>query len=80
MLLAENNTNYFYFEAFDEPWKEIYGGVETHWGLVSALSVALYRHSTGRADLILTPGFGSSFAVQREQDAQSGSQDSRLPT
>lgn len=21
------------FEAFDEPWKEIYGGVEPHWGI-----------------------------------------------
>ncbi|EAL17237.1 hypothetical protein CNBN0640 [Cryptococcus deneoformans B-3501A] len=28
-----NGTQYFYFEAFDEPWKEIYGGVEPWWGL-----------------------------------------------
>lgn len=28
-----NGTQYFYFEAFDEPWKEIYGGVEPYWGL-----------------------------------------------
>ncbi|KAK4686138.1 hypothetical protein P7C73_g3992, partial [Tremellales sp. Uapishka_1] len=28
-----NGTEYFYFEAFDEPWKEEYGGVEPYWGL-----------------------------------------------
>jgi len=29
-----NQTGYFYFEAFDEVWKDqIYGGVEGHWGL-----------------------------------------------
>ncbi|WWC62957.1 uncharacterized protein I303_105555 [Kwoniella dejecticola CBS 10117] len=28
-----NGTNYFYFEAFDEPWKEQFGGVEPYWGL-----------------------------------------------
>ncbi|KAL7420504.1 hypothetical protein Q5752_004454 [Cryptotrichosporon argae] len=28
-----NGTKYFYFEAFDEPWKSIYGGVEPYWGL-----------------------------------------------
>ncbi|KGB79281.2 glucan 1 [Cryptococcus deuterogattii R265] len=28
-----NGTQYFYFEAFDEPWKDIYGGVEPWWGL-----------------------------------------------
>lgn len=28
-----NGTDYFFFEAFDEPWKEIYGGVEPHWGV-----------------------------------------------
>ncbi len=27
----------FYFEAFDEPWKDaLYGGVEAHWGLFTA--------------------------------------------
>jgi len=32
-----NNTGYFYFEAFDELWKDIlYGGVEAHWGLFNA--------------------------------------------
>ncbi|GAA95577.1 glycoside hydrolase family 17 protein [Mixia osmundae IAM 14324] len=32
-----NNTKSFYFEAFDEPWKELaYGGVESHWGLFDA--------------------------------------------
>jgi len=30
----KNGTGYFYFEAFDELWKDIeYGGVEGHWGL-----------------------------------------------
>lgn len=28
-----NGTHYFYFEAFDEPWKAQYGGVEPFWGL-----------------------------------------------
>ncbi|WVQ73520.1 hypothetical protein IAR50_003092 [Cryptococcus sp. DSM 104548] len=28
-----NGTQYFYFEAFDEPWKAEYGGTEPHWGL-----------------------------------------------
>jgi len=29
-----NGTGYFYFEAFDEEWKDLlYGGVEGHWGL-----------------------------------------------
>ncbi|ORY31807.1 glycoside hydrolase superfamily [Naematelia encephala] len=28
-----NGTNYFFFEAFDEPWKEEYGGVEPFWGV-----------------------------------------------
>lgn len=28
-----NGTEYFYFEGFDQPWKEIYGGVEPYWGL-----------------------------------------------
>jgi len=31
-----NQTRYFYFEVFDEPWKEIYGGVEPYWGLFGA--------------------------------------------
>jgi len=32
-----NGTNYFYFEAFDETWKDQkYGGVEGHWGLFNA--------------------------------------------
>ncbi|UZJ56571.1 hypothetical protein CBS101457_005891 [Exobasidium rhododendri] len=29
-------SSYFYFEAFDEPWKSIYGGVEEHWGLFNS--------------------------------------------
>lgn len=29
-------SSYFYFEAFDEPWKEIYGGVEPYWGLFNS--------------------------------------------
>ncbi|KAI9453333.1 glycoside hydrolase [Russula earlei] len=30
----QNGTGYFYFEAFDEVWKDqMYGGVEGHWGL-----------------------------------------------
>ncbi|CAD6563608.1 MAG: hypothetical protein TREMPRED_000010 [Tremellales sp. Tagirdzhanova-0007] len=28
-----NGTQYFYFEAFDEPWKAEYGGVEPFWGM-----------------------------------------------
>ncbi|KAK9894951.1 glycoside hydrolase family 17 protein [Cystobasidium minutum MCA 4210] len=28
-----NQSAYFYFEPFDEPWKEVYGGVEPYWGL-----------------------------------------------
>jgi len=33
----KNNTGYFYFEAFDELWKDpLYGGVEAHWGLFNA--------------------------------------------
>ncbi|KAG8752023.1 hypothetical protein FRC14_007437 [Serendipita sp. 396] len=28
-----NGTKYFWFEAYDEPWKSMYGGVEQHWGL-----------------------------------------------
>ncbi|KAK8858895.1 hypothetical protein IAR55_003126 [Kwoniella newhampshirensis] len=28
-----NGTEYFYFEAFDEPWKAQFGGVEPYWGL-----------------------------------------------
>ncbi|ODN74156.1 hypothetical protein L202_07608 [Cryptococcus amylolentus CBS 6039] len=28
-----NGTEYFYFEAFDEPWKAEYGGTEPYWGL-----------------------------------------------
>ncbi|KAH9998936.1 glycoside hydrolase superfamily [Russula vinacea] len=33
----KNGTAYFYFEAFDETWKDIqYGGVEGHWGLFNA--------------------------------------------
>ncbi|CAG8593941.1 9810_t:CDS:2 [Acaulospora colombiana] len=28
-----NGTQYFWFEAYDEPWKAMYGGVEQHWGL-----------------------------------------------
>lgn len=26
-------TLYFWFSAFDEPWKAIHGGVEPYWGL-----------------------------------------------
>jgi glucan 1,3-beta-glucosidase len=29
----QNGTKYFWFEAYDEPWKAMYGGVEQHWGL-----------------------------------------------
>jgi exo-beta-1,3-glucanase (GH17 family) len=33
----KNGTGYFYFEAFDEAWKDpIYGGVEAHWGLFNS--------------------------------------------
>lgn len=28
-----NGTAYFFFEPFDEPWKDEYGGVEPFWGL-----------------------------------------------
>ncbi|BGP01034.1 Glycoside hydrolase family 17 protein [Rhodotorula toruloides] len=28
-----NSSYYFYFEPFDEPWKEQFGGVEPYWGL-----------------------------------------------
>ncbi|KAH8082585.1 glycoside hydrolase superfamily [Filobasidium floriforme] len=28
-----NGTHYFFFEAFDEPWKRVFGGVEPHWGV-----------------------------------------------
>ncbi|GAA5895490.1 uncharacterized protein JCM6883_001524 [Sporobolomyces salmoneus] len=30
----QNGSYYFYFEPFDEPWKEQYGGVEPYWGLM----------------------------------------------
>ncbi|KAM0756407.1 glycoside hydrolase [Meredithblackwellia eburnea MCA 4105] len=33
-LANQNGTQYFYFEPFDEPWKEMYGGVEPYWGLL----------------------------------------------
>ncbi|KAN0113594.1 glycoside hydrolase, partial [Russula decolorans] len=34
---TKNDTGYFYFEAFDEEWKDIlYGGVEAHWGLFNS--------------------------------------------
>jgi len=30
----QNNTNYFFFEMFDEPWKDAqFGGVEGYWGI-----------------------------------------------
>ncbi|PWO00414.1 glycoside hydrolase [Tilletiopsis washingtonensis] len=30
-------SSYFFFEAFDEPWKDaLYGGVEAHWGLFTS--------------------------------------------
>jgi exo-beta-1,3-glucanase (GH17 family) len=32
----KNNTGYFYFELFDEPWKNVYGGVEPFWGLFNS--------------------------------------------
>jgi len=33
----QNGTGYFFFEYFDETWKDaIYGGVEAHWGLFNA--------------------------------------------
>lgn len=28
-----SDADYSSFEAFDEPWKIEYGGVEPHWGL-----------------------------------------------
>ncbi|KIM19637.1 glycoside hydrolase family 17 protein [Serendipita vermifera MAFF 305830] len=31
-----NGTKYFWFAAYDEPWKAMYGGVEQHWGLFYA--------------------------------------------
>ena len=32
-----NNTNYFFFEYFDEVWKDVqFGGVEGYWGLFYA--------------------------------------------
>ncbi|KAF8519533.1 glycoside hydrolase family 17 protein [Gautieria morchelliformis] len=32
-----NGTGYFFFEFFDEPWKEVqFGGVEGYWGLFTA--------------------------------------------
>ncbi|KAM0747073.1 glycoside hydrolase [Meredithblackwellia eburnea MCA 4105] len=31
-----NGTEYFYFEAFDEPWKVSFGGVEPFWGLMDS--------------------------------------------
>lgn len=34
---AANFSKYFFFEAFDEPWKDaLYGGVEAHWGLFTS--------------------------------------------
>ncbi len=36
-LAGEENLKYFYFEAFDEPWKKRHEGEKgTHWGLFSA--------------------------------------------
>lgn len=29
-------NKYAFFEAFDETWKSIYGGVEPYWGLFDA--------------------------------------------
>ncbi|GAA5846379.1 hypothetical protein JCM9279_001352 [Rhodotorula babjevae] len=34
-----NQSYYFYFEPFDEPWKERYGGVEPYWGLFDSNKV-----------------------------------------
>jgi len=34
-----NGSYYFYFEPFDEPWKERYGGVEPYWGLFDSNKV-----------------------------------------
>jgi len=32
-----NGTGYFFFEFFDEPWKDVeFGGVEGHWGLFNS--------------------------------------------
>lgn len=32
-----NGTAYFFFEFFDEPWKDVlYGGVEGWWGLFTS--------------------------------------------
>lgn len=34
---AAEFSKYFFFEAFDEPWKDaLYGGVESHWGLFNS--------------------------------------------
>lgn len=35
-----NGTKYFYFEAFDQPWQGIYGGIEPYWGLWDANKVS----------------------------------------
>ncbi|KPV74362.1 glycoside hydrolase family 17 protein [Rhodotorula graminis WP1] len=34
-----NQSYYFYFEPFDEPWKERFGGVEPYWGLFDSNKV-----------------------------------------
>ncbi|GAA5991014.1 hypothetical protein JCM10908_006499 [Rhodotorula pacifica] len=31
-----NNSYYFFFEPFDEPWKVQFGGVEPYWGLFNS--------------------------------------------
>ncbi|KAK4050621.1 hypothetical protein OIV83_003347 [Microbotryomycetes sp. JL201] len=31
-----NGSQYFYFGPWDEPWKEMYGGVEPYWGLFNS--------------------------------------------
>ncbi|GJN89994.1 hypothetical protein Rhopal_002983-T1 [Rhodotorula paludigena] len=35
----KNGTSYYFFEPFDEPWKERYGGVEPYWGLFDSNKV-----------------------------------------
>ncbi len=57
-----NKVNYFYFEAFDEPWKAAYEGPEgAHWGIWD-------RH--GR----LKPGMERVFNDQTVPDRWSGTQ------
>ncbi|KAH9963096.1 glycoside hydrolase superfamily [Lactifluus volemus] len=41
-----NGTGYFFFEAFDEPWKNVsFGGVEAYWGVFNAEYVFFFVDS-----------------------------------